>query len=39
MVAALVERAAGQPAFARQLRDSATRVVALKVRLGLASCG
>ena len=38
MVAALVERAAAQPAFAAQLRASAGRVVALKVRLGLASC-
>jgi beta-N-acetylhexosaminidase len=39
MVAALTARAAKSPAFATQLRAATARVVALKVRLGLASCG
>ena len=39
MIAALTARARTSPAFAAQLRAATTRVVALKVRLGLASCG
>jgi beta-N-acetylhexosaminidase len=39
MIAALTARARTSPAFAAQLRAATARVVALKVRLGLASCG
>jgi beta-N-acetylhexosaminidase len=39
MRAAMQARMKASPAFARQVNSSVERVLALKVRLGLASCG